>query len=126
MHRFRVAFSYDVCIDRHNCYSPMATCYSKFTTDVACTQKFPSCVKQNSHSNDKTLSQKKIFLTIQISAFIFSHWSIFSRCTIIAGFLNNFQDHRRVSEQLLRHMRLSESRNKLSEEGYWKDFTISK
>jgi hypothetical protein len=38
----------------------------------------------------------------------------------MASFRNTFQDHRRVTEQLLRHRQLSESRNKLSEEGYWK------
>ena len=40
----------------------------------------------------------------------------FFQCTFIAGFRTNFLDHRRVSE----------SRNKLSEEGCCRNFTISK
>jgi hypothetical protein len=46
-------------------------------------------------------------------------------CTIhfVAVFQKRFQDHRRISEQLLdfRVRCLSESRNKLLEEGHWKD-----
>jgi hypothetical protein len=40
----------------------------------------------------------------------------------MAGFQNNFQDHRQLSEQFKCHRQLSETRNKFPKEGYWKDF----
>ncbi len=43
--------------------------------------------------------------------------------TFMAGFSNNFYDHKRFSEQLLEpHSQLSKSRNKIPKEGYCKDF----
>jgi hypothetical protein len=39
----------------------------------------------------------------------------------MADFLYNFQNHRRLSEQLLKP--LSERRKKLPGEGHWKDFS---
>jgi hypothetical protein len=54
---------------------------------------------------------------------ICSGFPLLSQCTFMAGFRNNFQDHRRVSEQLLEtQAAIRKPRNKLYEEGYWKEF----
>jgi hypothetical protein len=50
----------------------------------------------------KTLkNSKKCSVSRSVPAFLCSHWSNFSPCTFIASFRNNFEDHRRVTEQLL-------------------------
>ncbi len=48
----------------------------------------------------------------------------FLQCTRIfmAGFQNNFQDHRQLSEQFKCHRQLSETRNKFPKEDFWMDF----
>jgi hypothetical protein len=43
----------------------------------------------------------------------------------MGGLQNNFQNHRRVPI-FYRNRQVSECHNKLFEEGYWKDFKISK
>ncbi len=58
---------------------------------------------------------------ISFQAIGLCHWSIFSGVHVIAGFRNNFQDLGWLLEQFKGHKRLSESRNKLSKEGYWKN-----
>ncbi len=40
----------------------------------------------------------------------------------MAGFRNNFQDHRQVSEQLLETQAAIRKLEQLSEETYWKEF----
>jgi hypothetical protein len=60
---------------------------------------------------------------ISVHAFLSSYWCfILVRYTFITGFQNNFQNHGPFRNNFYRARRLSESQNKLSEEGYWKEF----
>ncbi len=68
-------------------------------------------------TNSKNCSVSRIKLLLRFSFALIGRFF-----TVIAGFRNNFQDHRQGSEQLLETQAAIRKPEQISEEGYWKEF----